>query len=160
MTFTPSDSNTVSSAEILGLMNTLPDRIAAADEAIRPKWDDQMRFDGVGVDTPYVAMGVLARVIYDQSTEHGVDLRDVFAAIEAELVSADGTARNLLIVGLLEGLQNVSLNRGRAVDTWVRWMGPATLAGWRMVERLWDGSISPADFNAFVDAQTGDIAGH
>ena len=96
-------------------------------------------------------MGVLARVLCDRSTEPGADFADVFAAIEGEISAADGPARNLLIVGLLEDLQNMSLNQGRALDRWVHWMGPATLAGWEMVERLWAGSITPADFNGFVD---------
>jgi len=138
-------------------MDALPGRIAAANDEVRRQWEAEVESDGIAEDEPYNAMGVLARVLYDQSTDPGTEVGDVFEAIERELVAADGKARNLLIVGLLEDLQNVSLSRWRDLDAWVQWMGPATLAGWRMVERLWSSSVSPADFNAFVDAPAGDI---
>jgi hypothetical protein len=138
-------------------MDALPGRIAAANDEVRRQWEAEVDSNGIGHDEPYNAIAVLARVLFDQSTEHGLEVGDVFAAIEQELGAADGKARNLLIVGLLEDLQNLSLSRGRDLDTWVHRMGPATLAGWRMVERLWSSSVSPADFNAFVDKPAGDI---
>jgi hypothetical protein len=137
-------------------MDSIPGQIAAANDGVRRQWEAAIESDGIGADEPYNAMAVLARVLYDQSTDESLDLAHVFAAIERELVAADGRTRNLLIVGLLEDLQNFSLSRGRELDTWVHWMGPATLAGWRMVEKLWSGSVSPAGFNAFVDTPAGD----
>jgi hypothetical protein len=138
-------------------MDSIPSQIAAANDDVRRQWEAAVESDGIGSDEPYNAMAVLARVLYVQSTEQSLDLADVFAAIERTLVAADARTRNLLIVGLLVSLQNLSLGRGRDLDTWVHWMGPATLSGWRMVGRLWSGSVSPADFNAFVETPAGDI---
>jgi len=139
-------------------MESIAGQIAAANDGVRRQWEIAVEADSIGSDEPYNAMAVLASVLYDQSTDQCLDLADVFAAIERELVAADGRMRNLLIVGLLEDLQNLSMSRGRDPDMWVKWMGPATLAGWRMVERLWSSSVSPADFNAFVDSAAGDIS--
>jgi hypothetical protein len=133
----------------------LPGRIAAADETVRRRWEAQMMSEGVESDEPYNAMSVLARVLCDRSVEPGADLGSVFAAVEGHLGSADAASRKLIIVGLLEDIQSASMNQGQPLEEWVRWLGPTTLVGWRHIERLWAGSISPADFNAFVESRNG-----
>jgi hypothetical protein len=89
--------------------------------------------------------------------DRSVQFGDVFQAVERELRVADPRTRNLLIVGFLEDLQNVSLNSGISLDEWVNSLGPISLDGWEMLEGMWAGTVSPADFNAFVDAPPGDI---
>jgi hypothetical protein len=134
-------------------MDNVTSRIAATNAAVQLRWHEILQSDDIGIDETYNVIGALARAVFEQSTD--VDLCDVFNAVELELVSADQTTRSLLIVGFIEDLQNISLNRGGQLNTWIRWLGPTTLVAWREVEQLWSGSISPADFNKYVDSSTG-----
>lgn len=101
----------------------------------------------------YVASGALARVLVDALVEGRTeDLVTVFEPLEGMLSTATGEARELLITGLLEGIQNVSLNRNVALDQWVALLGARTKGAWDAVDEMWSGRMSPAAFNAFVEA--------
>jgi hypothetical protein len=58
--------------------------------------------------------------------------------------------RDLVIVGFLEDLQNVSLNAGVRLEYWLPWLGHEKQTSWAMLERLWAGNIASAEFNSFV----------
>ena len=133
-------------------MDTIPRKLVADNAKVRERWEAQLRSDGIPADEPYNALGALARVLVDLHSDSSVGLADVFQAVERELVAADASTRNLLIVGFLEDLQNVSLNVGLPLDVWVESLGPMSLASWGILEGMWSGAVSPADLNAFVDA--------
>lgn len=75
---------------------------------------------------------------------------DVFGAVEDGLRDATSDTRDLLIVGFLEDLQNISLNRGVPLESWLQWLGPETRSSWTVVERFWAGELSADQFNAFI----------
>jgi hypothetical protein len=101
-------------------------------------------------------MGTLATLLVDAVTdEPAIDLSNIFWDLERRLTEALPATRNLLIVGFLEDLQNLSLNRGMPLATWRRWLGPATGEAWSMIEGMWSGPISPEQFNYYVDRSSG-----
>jgi hypothetical protein len=65
------------------------------------------------------------------------ELKPVLAALEHALARANRDGRSVLIVGVLEGMQNVCLNRGRDPGDFCRYLGPETTAAWGRVERYW-----------------------
>jgi hypothetical protein len=132
-------------------MTPLLDRLVATTPDVARRWRAECESGGVGPDEPYNVAGALAHVLFELRADQAVVLGEVFRALERELSAADAGARNLLIVGLLEDLQNISLNDGVGLDYWEPWLGPVTLAAWKTLEGLWSGTVSPADFNAFVD---------
>ena len=138
-------------------MDNVTSRIAATNAAVERRWHEILQSDDIGIDETYNVIGALARTVFEQSTD--LDLGDVFNAVELELMSADQTTRSLLIVGFIEDLQNISVSRGGQLNTWIHWLGPTTLVAWRKVEQLWSGSISPAEFNKYVETPTGDSPG-
>jgi hypothetical protein len=101
------------------------------------------------VDLPYVAMGDLATEMVDR-LGHGTtsEFDAVFHEVESALGSGDPADRSLLVVGFLEALQNVSLNRGIELVAWDHWIGSVTHHYWFLLIRSWKGALSPADFNA------------
>jgi hypothetical protein len=102
-------------------------------------------------DEPYGTMTQLARALVDRmrSGDHECFLA-LFAKVEHDL-AADESSRNLLIVGFLEDLQNLSLHAGVPLDHWRTWLGPEATAGWDALTKVWAGEISTSAFNAIVD---------
>jgi hypothetical protein len=132
-------------------VKSIPGRIAASSATVNERWNAALASGGIGPDEPYNAMTVLARTLLEVRADASIDLAQTFHAVESELFGADAEARNLIIVGLLEDLQNASLHAGVPLDAWMPSLGPTTLAAWTMLERLWTGMVSPAEFNAFID---------
>jgi hypothetical protein len=133
--------------------------MAATIPVVRDRWDADVRVAGIGVDEPYNQMTVLAQVLVANHADLTDDLARLFDAFENHLAAADPGARNLLIVGFLEDLQNASLHANLSLDWWSDWFGPLTREAWSTVQALWSGTISAAAFNAFVDQAPGDIPG-
>ena len=75
---------------------------------------------------------------------------DVFETIERLVGSGDSAIRNLVIVGFLEDLQNISLNKSIELAAWNRWLQPQTRMAWDMVVKFWNGELTPDAFNSFV----------
>ena len=118
--------------------------------ALAAEWSSSAK----DLDLPYVALGHLARLVVVVSETTGASkLRPVFDEIEVRLATGDAATRNLLIVGFLEGLQNIE---GDRAGRWERLLGKATKAAWTNLNALWTGRMTPADFNRFVDG-SGDI---
>jgi len=136
-------------------MESLAAQLAASNAEIRALWDERVRRGDVGPDLPYVAMGMLAALLVDAVTGPSIDLSDFFRDLERRLTEVPPTTRNLLIVGFLEDLQNLSVNRGIPPASWRKWLGPASQEAWSMIEGLWSGSVSPAQFNHYVDRPPG-----
>lgn len=101
---------------------------------------------------PYSQLGELAVFLVDRIKDDDLEGIDVLFEEFESLVDERAT-RNLLIVGFLEDLQNVSLNRGVPIDRWTQWLGPKTSTAWKAVQDLWSGRMMPDRFNAFVDHQ-------
>jgi hypothetical protein len=116
-------------------------RVAAA---FQRRWDKK--------SGPYVDAGALANALVDEAIAGRIDaVAPVLAGLEEMLTTANQHVRKVLIVGLLEGIQNVSLNRDLPLDAWYPMLGNATRRAWDVVADLWEGRITPEAFNRFVD---------
>ena len=122
-------------------------RIAAADNEVEGRWAARL----TGVDAPYTQATLLAEALIDEVGDVGaLQLRTVFMRIEAELARSDGESRAVLITGLLEDLQTISMNRGVNLDTWTAWLGPLTRQAWDAVSAVWAGRLAPDKYNEFI----------
>ena len=100
---------------------------------------------------PYSVVADLARHLVARAKANSDEgFGEVFRAVETGLRDTDTETRDLLIVGFLEDLQNLSLNNDLALEAWLPWLGPETRASWAAVERFWAGELSAGQFNAFV----------
>ena len=94
-------------------------------------------------------LGALASAIVDLFASGATeDFARFFSNVEQSL--GDDSQRNLVVVGLLEGIQNVSLNRGLGIDAFGQWLGPITDRYWRALMDFWAGRITPQEFNASI----------
>ena len=93
--------------------------------------------DWKGEDTPwYLAMGEVAHYIVE-SYEQGntAQYQELFSAVEHVLHSGDAEIQNLIWVGLLEDIQNISSHRSFGPDVFRVYLGPQSLIAWDEVNR-------------------------
>jgi hypothetical protein len=64
----------------------------------------------------------------------------VFAVVERLIASGDDETQTIAVVGLLETLQNNTLNWGWDLDIFLPWLGPRTRVAWVDLIRDW-GSV-------------------
>ena len=99
----------------------------------------------------HVAIGNLAHeLVRVAQGSASIDFSPVFATIE-ELLRGPAETRNLVVVGMLEGLQNNSQNNGLPLSRWEPYLQPRTREAWTAVVDMWAGRRSPRDFNRLVD---------
>jgi hypothetical protein len=71
------------------------------------------------------------------------DFKDFFAAVEQVLENGDDSAKELIIVGILEGLQNnCGLENIDYHTVFNRWLNPKTKKTWDGLIYLWESSDS------------------
>lgn len=133
-----------------------PDHIVVAQllHAYPEFADDWARFresDRFGPGEPYNHLGHLADFLVGAmvaADTQGFD--QLFSEVEKLLAVATPETRDLLIVGLLEDIQNLSMNRNVELDRWDPWLRVNTKQAWEMIRSLWAGQITPEAFNRFV----------
>jgi hypothetical protein len=98
------------------------------------EWQDYLNSDMYGPDEPYNDIAQLATFLVDRIEIRETDGFDrLFRAVEELLQEATPSVRELITVGLLEGIQNVSLSRSVSLESWESWLGPLTSEAWRNV---------------------------
>lgn len=106
------------------------------------------------LDLPYVALGHLAgRLVAVDQDDPEADFGPLFHEVERLVAGGDSATRNLLIVGFLEGLQNVA----PVPERWAALLGPSTREAWAGVEAFWLGRMTPTAFNKLVDGDIGTV---
>jgi len=106
---------------------------------------------------PYSVLASLALHLVDLSDAGPFALFPaVFGALERWLARGDAAIRNVLIVGLIEDLQNISLNRGIALDSWEEWLGTRSRDAWDVVMGMWAGRVTPDALKAYVEGRPAD----
>ena len=100
----------------------------------------------------YVEMGGLASELVSRLKNHDAQpMRGLFERVEGILGSANKGERKLVVVGFLEALQNVSLNEDVPLQTWHPLLGPLARQAWHDLQLLWQGGLSPVEFNRRYD---------
>lgn len=115
--------------------------------AMRPYFDSEAYAPGLD----YVDAGMLATAVADLGSADPEGLGDFFLRLEEVLVDPDASKRKVAVVGLLESLQSQLMNRGEPLGPWVDRLGPVATRYWDVVNDMWRGQITPAEFNRIVE---------
>jgi hypothetical protein len=75
-----------------------------------------------------------------------------FEVLEAEIEKATPETRDLLVVGFLEDLQNISLHEEIQLEDWSGWLGTLTAEAWRVLIDMWSGRLAQGEFNRYISA--------
>jgi hypothetical protein len=104
-------------------------------------------------DGPYTVAGELARNMVEALTRNETGaFRGIFDALEGQLATASAASRDLLVVGFLEDLQNISMNRGTSLEAWTAWLGPQTSVAWDSVTTMWDGRLTSSELESYLES--------
>lgn len=114
-------------------------------------WTSFRESDRFAPEEPYNYLGQLAaHLVAAMQAANTQGFDRLFGEVERLLAVATPAMRDLLIVGLLEDLQNLSMNRNVGLDLWEPWLGGYSHQAWDMLKALWAGEITPEAFNDFV----------
>jgi hypothetical protein len=113
---------------------------------IESKWEEHLAWWGDEERGSYNDISVIAHYLVERVTEDQTDFfPKVFQLIEQYLVEGGEEIRNLMVVGLLEGLQNVGSWESVGYRVFEKWLGPESQLAWRYLEKLWEGKSSVMD---------------
>ncbi|UTW60822.1 hypothetical protein KFE98_12385 [bacterium SCSIO 12741] len=88
---------------------------------------------------PYVEMGDIARFIVDKkksdNTEHFIPF---FENVEELMIHGDQYTRELMVVGLFEGIQNRGGSQIDYYRSFDKWLKPESLKAWRKLIEFWE----------------------
>jgi len=114
-------------------------------------WTSFRESDRFAPEEPYNDLGQLAAyLVAAMQAANTLGFDRLFGEVERLLGVATPAMRDLLIVGLLEDLQNLSTNRNVGLDLWEPWLSGYSRQAWDMLKALWAGEITPEAFNEFV----------
>ena len=86
----------------------------------------------------YVDIGVINRYIVDKFKVHQPkEFDDFFNRVEIILNQGDDYTKELMIIGLLEGIQNVSGWEDANYHDFEKWLKPETKKAWNELTRFW-----------------------
>lgn len=86
----------------------------------------------------YNDLGALAEWIVDRMADGDIEyFPALFTEVEALLRDANTEVRNLLVIGLLEDIQNVAVNRPVDPDLILPFLGPEGRQGWFELIDMW-----------------------
>lgn len=115
-------------------------RLVAACPDFDGAWQDHLEYWKGEPAGEYFDLGALAQWIVDQVAAQRLDCFEaLFNELEILLGGASDELRDLLVVGFLEGLQNVAANRGIDPDVALRFLGPESRRGWFQLITMWHG---------------------
>jgi hypothetical protein len=134
----------------MGPDEVMPSLLSAYPE-FQEAWHAYTTSDLHGPGEPYNDIAQLASFLVSRqraSETKGFDR--LFEAVECMLRTGPQAVRELLTVGLLEDVQNISLNNSVALPPWEQWLGPTTREAWTKIGEMWNGTLTPEEFNRYV----------
>lgn len=107
-------------------------------------WWDQWRGDPANnAHLPYLAtMGLGVEVVHRVKSGRKADALELFGSIERALQTGDPDFKQLLVIGFIEGLQNLFGDDAETQAQVLSMMGHRTRRFWNLVEEGWQGSQS------------------
>ncbi len=118
----------------------------ALHAAMKPYFEGQGFVPGLD----HVDAGMLAAAIASLGPSN-MELIALFKRLDEVLLDVTPKQRNLLVVGLLEGLQSQAINAGQSFDMWTPMLGPIATTYWNAIAAVWRGEMAPDDFNQLVE---------
>ncbi len=106
------------------------------------KWEEHRAFYD-DEDLVYVHLGTLAHHLVElHKTNQTDEFPAVFDVIEKLHLEGDNYVKEAATIGMLEGIQNVSLNLNVDPEVFALYLKPASAKWWRRLNDFWDGKLS------------------
>ncbi len=113
---------------------------------ILPSWQQHIEWwhgDRAGA---YNDIAVLARFVIDSyESENNDVIKRIFNLTESLLEKDDPEITEILTIGLIEDIQNISLGRTYGCDVFLKFLGPLSTQAWNRVIKMWEGKSSLMD---------------
>ena len=91
----------------------------------------------------YNQIAVLARYIVNAyKNQLTKDFAKIFNTLELIIQEGNEKAKELVVVGLIEDIQNISSWESFSPDVFKQWLKEESLQAWNDIEKLWHGNSS------------------
>ncbi len=105
-------------------------------EEVRMGWDEEK-------PSLYNEIAVLARYIVNAyKNQLTKDFPKIFNTIELIIQEGNEKAKELVVVGLIEDIQNISSWESFGPDVFKKWLKEESSKAWNDIEKLWHGNSS------------------
>lgn len=113
----------------------------------KPDWKKHLRHREGKPPLPYVEIAVFAHhVVKCYERGQTESFKRVFELVERlSIIEGDDDTQGVVIVGFLEGLQNISSHRSFGSVVFEPYLLPQSLSAWRELEEIWEGKDSLMD---------------
>lgn len=110
---------------------------------LQKSWDAHLKYWSEDERGDYIDISVLAHFIVDRFNEGRTESFDkIFELIEEILNKGNAKEKEILSLGLLEDIQNISSHTAHGYRPFEKWLGPTTRKIWIEIEKAWEGKRS------------------
>lgn len=90
----------------------------------------------------YAELGEFAHHLIDLYKQNQTDeFAKIFDVIERFHIEGDDYVKEAATIGLLEGLQNISGNKGLNPEEFFKYLNPVSAKWWNQLNKFWNGEI-------------------
>ncbi len=111
-----------------------------------PSWQKHLEWWNGEDAGAYNNISVLARFIIESYESEDLEpIKRIFALTESLLEKEELQITEILTIGLIEDIQNISLGRPYGCDVFLKFLGPRSTHAWNKVIEMWKGKSSLMD---------------
>ncbi len=112
-------------------------------EHVAPYWEKHLEFWGGEVPGFYNDIAIIADYVVDRY-EKGTtnDFPAIFEAVEKIISHSTHPAKELAVIGFLEGVQNAALSKKFGPKPFIKWLGPESRQACQELNDFWERVIS------------------
>lgn len=116
----------------------------SACPGITARWERHLEFwEGEPRRGHYLDIAVIAHHLVDRFAAGDTsEFPAAFALLERCLAESDMEVQELLVIGLMEGIQNVASHQPFGMTVFEPWLGPKSRVAWEELCSFWDAVIS------------------
>ena len=131
--------------QIIRVPQIIPKLLEVCPE-FQAHWNEHLEYWGDEARGDYIDIAEFARFVVDCYANGRTErFPQIFEAVEALLKDGHPKVKELMTVGLLEGIQTVATHHEFGPDVFLNWLGPLSLESWFRISKAWEGKSSLMD---------------
>ncbi len=119
-------------------------RLVADFPAFRPRWEEHLQYWKGEPAGRYLDIAEFVHFVVEDLYPNGKtdEIQRVFDLMEEFLIAGSQKAQELVVIGFLEGIQNIASWQPFPNEVFISFLRPKSREAWDELERVWAGKTS------------------